>query len=47
MYDNRFTPKAQNTLRLAQAAAEGSGRALAVLAGEGAALFALGLPRRR
>lgn len=32
---------------LAQAAAEGSGRALAVLAGEGAALFALGLPRRR
>ena len=22
MYDNRFTPKAQNTLRLAQAAAE-------------------------
>ena len=32
---------------LAQAASEGSAKALAALAGEGAALFALGLPRRR
>ena len=28
MYDNRFTPKAQNTLRLAQAAAEELGLSL-------------------
>ena len=32
---------------LARAASEGSAKALAALAGEGAALFALGLPRRR